>query len=101
MVPYCVLGKSLGFFFVKYLFVSAVFGWDFGCGGVIVVRWGEGDSSDIYFVGHRFSWYSASSRSKYSLYCVWGLEDYGELGVVYPSSFPIDFWLSGCEPGVS
>jgi len=54
MVPYCVLGKSLGFFFVKYLFVSAVFGWDFGCGGVVVVWWGEGDSSHIYFVGYGF-----------------------------------------------
>ncbi len=37
-----------------------------------------------------------------SCFCsVWCFEDNGELSMIDPSSFPVNFWLGGCEPGVS
>ena len=86
MVPYCVLGKSLGFFFVEHLPVSVIFGWDSCCNGVRLVWRGEGDSSNIDFVGCRSLWCFAGSWNEYGSFCIWGPEYDGELGVVDPPS---------------
>ena len=58
-------------------------------------------TSNINFVGCGSLWCFVGSWDKYSLFCVWGPEDDGELGVIHPSSSPIDLWLSGYKPRVS
>jgi hypothetical protein len=42
-----------------------------------------------------------SSWDEYCAFGVWCSEYDGQLHMIYPSSFPIDLWLSGSEPRVS
>ena len=93
--------ESLGLLFVKYFLVSVVLRWDSCYWGGVCFWWGEGDSSNIYFVSYRSLWYFAGPWDKCSPFCILGLEDNGELSMVNPSSFPIDLWLSGCKLWVS
>src|SRR5712691_3948388 len=99
MVPYCVLWKSLGFFFAKNFSVSFVFFRDVDC----FVRGGgsDGNLSQEVSVFVEGLWLVRCSRHEASLFGIRGSKYNREVSVVYPSFAPVDFRLRRREPGVS
>ena len=100
MVPYSVTGQPLGFLLVEYFFMTLVFVWEVCLRGFCFLRM-DCDTPYKIPVTVNGSWYILPSWGKGGSFGVIGSENNGELGVVDPSLFPVDFWLVGGKPWVS
>src|SRR6266849_8180581 len=93
--------ESLGFFFIEYLAMSLVFSGYLDVFPCLRFSWVYRYSSYVVAIWVGPSWNVSISRNENHPFRVFSSEDYGELCMVNPPLFSIDFGLYGREPGVS
>ena len=102
MVPDCVPWQSLRVLFTKDSLVTLVFVWEAFLLFIFFFDylWDDNCSADVVSVLVGFPRLVSGSWHKDGFLCIGRSKDDGELGVVYPPLFPIDFRLGAREPGV-
>jgi hypothetical protein len=100
VVPDPRFGKVLGCLFTEDFMVALILGWYWILGGVLLRGSGPFDSCYENWVLFCSSW-DSGPWEELGLSCIKTSYDNGELGVVKPSSKPVDFRLDGSEPRIS